>query len=87
MRPHINPPIYLPTHQTIHPPIGGEVSTDVKSINRIEISQFIQDESNFYYLGSPPLGGGGWVGEGNPTHVYTSVNLNHLIITGLCFRY
>ena len=26
-----------PTHQTIHPPMGGEISTDFKSSNEIEI--------------------------------------------------
>ena len=72
------PPINPPTHQTIHPPIGGGVSTDFKSSNRIKISQFIQVLLNFYWFGWSPqvrvgVGGGlngglemmwGWQGWG-----------------------
>ena len=42
------------THQTIHPPMGGEFFTDFKSSNGIEISWLVQVLSNFYwFLGSP----------------------------------
>ena len=50
-------------HQTIHPLIGGEVYTDSKSTNRIDLSRFVQDLLNLYcFQGSPPwqLGGGDW---------------------------
>ena len=51
-----------PTHPSIHPPIGGGVSTDFKSSNRIAISQLVQELLNFYWLGVVPLGnGGGWM--------------------------
>ena len=57
----MNPPNHPPTHQTIHPPMGGEVSTDFKSSNRIEISRLVQVLLNFdWFWGSPP--GGGWIG-------------------------
>ena len=63
-----NPPIHPPTHQKKHPPIGGEFSTDSKSLNGIEISWFVQVLSRFYqFLGVPPwgwVGGWGWVGVG-----------------------
>ena len=39
------PPINPPTH----PPIGGGVSTDVKSLNKIEISPFILDLLHVYF--------------------------------------
>ena len=32
-----------PTHSPIHPPIGGGVSINQRSLNRIEISQLGQD--------------------------------------------
>ena len=55
-------PTHQPTHQTIHPPMGGEFLTDFKSSNRIEISWLVQVLLNFYWFwGSTPLGGGGWV--------------------------
>ena len=55
----INPPIHPPTHLTIHPPMGGEFFTDFKSLNRIEISWFIQVLSNFNWLqGVNPWGVG-----------------------------
>ena len=61
MTPHINPPNHPPTHQTIHPPIGGGVSTDFKSSNRIKISWFVQVLLNLYWFGgSPGWGWGGW---------------------------
>ena len=56
-------PTHPPTNQIIHPPMGGEVSTDFKSSNRIEISRFVQVLLNFkWFRGSPPGGGGllGW---------------------------
>ena len=55
---HINPP----THQIIHPPMGGGVSTDSKSSNRIEISWLVQVLLNFYWFQVSPLGdGSGWM--------------------------
>ena len=46
--------------------MGGEVSTDFKSSNGIEISQLVQVLLNFdWFWGCPPpLGGGGWVDVG-----------------------
>ena len=42
--------------------MGGEVSTDFKSSNRIEISRLVQVLLNFeWFRGSPPWGVGGWV--------------------------
>ena len=38
-----------PTQPPIHPPMGGGVSTDVESSNRIEISWFILNLLNFYW--------------------------------------
>ena len=52
-----NPPIHPPTHQKKHPPMGGEFSTDSKSFNRIEISQFVQVLSCFYWFGGYPSWG------------------------------
>ena len=44
--------------------MGGEVSTDFKSSNRIEISWLVQVLLNFkWFRGSPP-GGGGWLDGG-----------------------
>ena len=54
-------------HQTTHQLIGGEVYTDSKSANRIDLSRFVQDLIEFILLsGGPPLqkGEGGWVGGG-----------------------
>ena len=59
MAPPINPNTHPPSHQSIHPPIGGEFSTDFKSSNRIKISWLIQVLLNFYWFGGPP-----WVGVG-----------------------
>ena len=58
MVPPINPPNHPTTHWTIHPPIGGGVSTDFKSSNGIKISWFVQVLLNFYWVGGSPLGGG-----------------------------
>ena len=45
--------------------MGGEVFTDFKSSNRIEISRLVQVLLNFdWFRGSPPLGGGGMGGWG-----------------------
>ena len=66
-------PTHPPTHQTIHPPMGGEVSTDFKSSNRIEISQLVQVLLNFEWFRGSPLGVGGWGWgwwEGAPTHMH-----------------
>ena len=47
----------------MHPPIGGGVSTDFKSANRIKISQLVQILFYFYWFGAPHPGvGGGWSG-------------------------
>ena len=57
-----HPSTHPPTHQTIHPPMGGEVSTDFKSSNGIEISRLVQVLLNFDLIpGVPPTGGRGWV--------------------------
>ena len=72
-------PTHQHTHQTIHPPMGGEVSTDFKSSNRIEISQLVQVLLNFDWFRGSPLGGGGgwmWVGGGErvpPTHMHMHI--------------
>ena len=42
----------------------GEVSTDFKSSNRIEISRLVQVLLNFTDSGGPPCGVGGWVEGG-----------------------
>ena len=45
--------------------MGGEFFTDFKSSNGIEISWLVQALSNFYWFwGSTPWGGGGWVHGG-----------------------
>ena len=45
--------------------MGGEIYTDFKSSNRIEISQLVQVLLNFdWFWGSPPLGGRGVSGWG-----------------------
>ena len=45
--------------------MGGRVSTDFKSLKRIEISQLVQVLLNFeWFRGSPLWGGGGWMGWG-----------------------
>ena len=60
-----NPPIHPPTHQKKHPPMGGEFSTDSKSLNGIKISWFVQVLSRFYWFGGvPPWWVAGWVGGG-----------------------
>ena len=58
--------------------MGGEVSTDFKSSNRIEISRLVQVLLNFdWFRGSPTLRGGGvggwWWGvvTGSPPHTCT----------------
>ena len=61
--------------------MGGEFFTDFKSSNGIEISWLVQALSNFYWFwGSTPWGGGGWVhGDGGgygcvggcPMHTHT----------------
>ena len=51
----------------MHPPIGGGVSTDFKSLNRIKISRLVQILLHFYWFGVPHSPGGGrrvgWVSE------------------------
>ena len=69
--------------------MGGGVSTDFKSLNRIKLSQFIQVLLNFYWLwGVPPWGWvGGWLGVrlggGNPhTYVHTHACMcTHMMCT------
>ena len=57
--------------------MGGEVSTDFKSSNTIEISWLVQVLLNFDWFRGPPLGGGGggWIGvgvvRGCPPHICT----------------
>ena len=56
--------------------MGGEVSTDFKSSNGIEISRLVQVLLNFDWFRGSPLGGGRWVdggggGERVPPHTYT----------------
>ena len=44
-----------PTHSPIHPPIGGGVSINHRSSNRIELSQLSQDLFDIYqYDLTPP---------------------------------
>ena len=63
--------------------MGGEVSTDFKSANRIEISRLVQVLLNFdWFQGSPTLGGGGvggwgWgVVTGSPLHTCTCTHVH-----------
>ena len=74
-------PTHQPTHQIIHPPMGGGVSTDFKSSNRIEISQLVQVLLNFDWFWGSPLGGwgvGGWVGGGErvPPYMCTCMHMH-----------
>ena len=75
--------MHPPNHQTLHPPMGGRVSTDFKSINGIEISQFVQVLLNFYLLCGPTLWGvrvGGWGGggcvRGSPMHECIHIHMH-----------
>ena len=77
-QPHTPTP---PTQQTIHPPMGGEVFTDFKSLNGIKISWLVQVLLNFdWFRGSPPgewRGGWMWVGGGKrvpPTHMHMHIH-------------
>ena len=68
-----------PTHQIIHQPLGGGVSTDFKSSNRIEISWLVQVLLNFDWFQGPPWGWGWvdgvWGGERVlPTHMHTHMH-------------
>ena len=66
-------PSHQPTHQAMHPPMGGEVSTDFKSLSRIEISWLVQVLLNFdWFWGSPRglWGGCMWVGGGERVPLY-----------------
>ena len=73
-------PTHQPTHLIIHPPMGGEVSTDFKSSTRIEISRLVQVLLNFDWFRRSSLGaGGGWMGVGGgervpPKHVHMHVH-------------
>ena len=70
-------PTHSPTHQTIHSLMGGGVSTDFKSLNRIEISWLVQVLLNFDCFWGSPFGGGGLGGwrwgvvTGCPPHMCT----------------
>ena len=80
----IHQPTHLPTHQTIHPPMDGGVSTDFKSLNRIEISRLVQVLLHFDWFWGSPRGGGGWMGVGShervpPTHVHTHAHAYDII--------
>ena len=60
--------------------MGGEVSTDFKSSNGIEISWLVQVLLNFdWFWGSPLGGGGGWMGvgvvRGCPPHMCTCMHM------------
>ena len=63
--------------------MGGEISTDFKSSNRIEISRLVQVLLNFGLIpGVPPLGGRGWVDGGgggkevHPTHTHAHMHVH-----------
>ena len=60
-----HPSTHPSIHQIIHPPMGGGVSTDFKSSNRIEISQLVQVLLNFEWFRGSLLGWvdgvGGWL--------------------------
>ena len=43
----MTPPINKPINPSMHPPIGGDVSTNYKSLNGIALSQLGQDHLNF----------------------------------------
>ena len=69
--------------------MGGEVSTDFKSSNRIEISWLVQVLLNFEWFRGSPLGVGGWVDggggwwEGAPhTHAHARTCMHAYDITG-----
>ena len=44
--------------------MGGEFSTDFKSLNRIKLSQLVQLLLNFLLILGVPRGGGGWIWVG-----------------------
>ena len=54
--------------------MGGGVSTDFKSSNRIEISQLLQVLLNFYWF----WGGGRWVDRGEGGYVWGDVPCMHV---------
>ena len=61
--------------------MGGEFSTDSKSLNEIEISQLVQVLLRFYDLGGTPPGGwvgGGGIGWGHPPHTCTRTHTLHV---------
>ena len=72
------PSTHPPTHQTIHPPMGGEFFTDFKSSNRIEISWLVQVLWNFLLILGVPLGGGRWVDKGGGG--YGGVGVSHALM-------
>ena len=83
LTPPINAPTQPSTHQTLHPPMGRRVYTDFKSINRIEISWFVQVLLNFYWFCSPtPLGwgkvdrGGGGCVRGSTMHACMHIHMH-----------
>ena len=80
----IRPTIHPPTHQTKHPPMGGEVSTNFKSANRIEISSFVQVLLWFNWFWGYPHGG--WVGGGGvtPRHIHICMHACPHMCTHTC---
>ena len=61
--------------------MGGEVSTDFKCSNRIEISRLVKVLLNFDWLRESPQGvGGGWMGwgvvRGYPPHTWTCMRMH-----------
>ena len=78
-----HPSTHPPTHQIIHSPMGGEVSTDFKSSNRIEISWLVQVLLNFeWFQGWVDGAGGWWEGAPHPhahtcTHTCTCAHIWH----------
>ena len=78
-------PTHWPTDPPTYPPIGGGVSTNHKSSNRIELSWLVQVLLNFdWFWGSPPWWGGrcmdgdgggyGCVGDFPCMHAYTQTH-------------
>ena len=77
-------PTNLPTHKTKHPTMGGEVSKDSKSSNRIEISQFVQVLLCFYWFRGTPRGFWEWGWVGVPqTHMYMRMHMHACACTGM----
>ena len=63
------------TQPPIHPAIGGGVSANYKSSNRIEIYRLVQVLLNFECFRGSPLGDGGWLEVGGG---WWGVHLTHM---------